>query len=221
MARQEIVTYAVTDDIDGTPLPEGHESTRFVFNGAMFDIDLSAENVEKLNEVQERIKTATEKIEAQIAALRAAHNEECAKLINPYMQAGTRVEIFQPKTKGRKASKAVPARRTGNAAAEKEQRQQIRWWAERHIEGLSDRGRIPAAITEAFENNRDTAALKAFCDAQQDLKWKAADRPVSAPPAVFAAPTPAATPEAIAEPPAATEAPAAKPAKRAKAAASA
>lgn len=211
MARNEIVTYTITDDIDGTPLPEEHESTRFEFNGAMFNIDLSEANAAKLAELLAEIQAKSAALEAQITALRAEHNAACAEMILPFMQNGRRVEILQPKSKTAKGRKAAPVKRTGSASDDKAVRGLMRYWAEQHIAGLSDRGRIPAAIMDAYHNGKDLAALKAYADAN-GLIWKMAAKPVSAPPAVFAEPTPAAKPEAIAEPPAATEAPAAKPA---------
>lgn len=203
MARIEIVSFTVTDDIDGTPLPEGHASTRFGFNGATFEIDLSEANAEDLAAKMAEIQARTKDLEEQITALRMEHNRKCAEMIRPFMANGRRVEIVTstpPKGKAAKGRKAVAV---VNQAAEAEKRRAMRSWAMSYIPSLSDRGRLHNDIVTAYNNGRDVEALRAYArDTQNTFREGGFSapvqaRPVSAPPAVTVTPEP--TPEAPAE----------------------
>jgi hypothetical protein len=70
------------------------------------------------------------------------------KALDPYLAAGTRVS--RAGASGRIASRgaAVPVR------ANRDQNQAIRQWAGKNGYQVSERGRIPAAIIEAFHTKR-------------------------------------------------------------------
>jgi hypothetical protein len=72
------------------------------------------------------------------------------KALDPYLSAATRV--------GRSASEARPTRR-GNAPAStgratRDQNQAIREWASKNGYEVSERGRIPSSIVEAYHSKR-------------------------------------------------------------------
>ena len=50
MAKKEIRTQIITDDIDGSELAEGKPSIRFSLDGIAYEIDLSEKNESKLRD---------------------------------------------------------------------------------------------------------------------------------------------------------------------------
>jgi hypothetical protein len=71
------------------------------------------------------------------------------KALDPYLAAASRL--------GRGSAGRVPARRTAAAApsrANRDQNQAIREWATRNGYQVSERGRIPASIVDAFHRKR-------------------------------------------------------------------
>ncbi|MFK3984759.1 Lsr2 family protein [Micromonospora sp. NPDC050397] len=71
------------------------------------------------------------------------------KVLDPYINAGTRVG------RGGVESRR-PARRSGNAAptrSDRDQNKAIREWASKNGYDVSERGRIPASVVEAYNNH--------------------------------------------------------------------
>ncbi|MFD1046511.1 Lsr2 family protein [Kibdelosporangium lantanae] len=52
-------------------------------------------------------------------------------------------------------SEAIVGRATRTASVDRDQNQAIREWARKKGYKVSDRGRIPKEVTEAYHNNRD------------------------------------------------------------------
>ncbi|MEU4243095.1 Lsr2 family protein [Actinoplanes sp. NPDC026619] len=70
------------------------------------------------------------------------------KALDPYLAAATR--IGRARASGRIAPRAAAA----PSRASREQNQAIREWAIKHGYEMSERGRIPASIVEAFHTKR-------------------------------------------------------------------
>ncbi|MEU7905271.1 Lsr2 family protein [Actinoplanes sp. NPDC049118] len=70
------------------------------------------------------------------------------KALDPYIAAGTRVTRTNSHPRGAGRTTAAPAR------VDRQQNQAIREWAAKNGYEISDRGRIPAAVMEAFHNQR-------------------------------------------------------------------
>lgn len=141
MAKKTIVEYI--DDLDGTTTAV--ESIKFAIDGVQYEIDLSGKNAGKLRDA-----------------------------LAPFIEAGTKVG----RVGGVVAAKAV---RTGEVAAEYERRRMLNGAVRSWFNGLdqatrrviypkldgaevSDRGRVPAPVTEAY-NDRNVAPVKAAPEA--------------------------------------------------------
>lgn len=111
MAQQ--VTYSLVDDLDGT---EAEQTVEFGLDGALYEIDLSDANADKLRDI-------------------------LGEYVESARRAGGR------KRPGGRGSKS------GRIAADREQNQAIRDWARSNGYQVSDRGRIPADVLEAFHNS--------------------------------------------------------------------
>ncbi len=124
MAKQVITV--LTDDLDGG---QADRSVEFGLDGVAYTIDLSDENVGKLRSA-----------------------------LDPYITAATRVgrggsDGRRGGTDGRRGGN----RRAGGAAAPRSDRDQnkaIREWAAKNGYEVSERGRIPSSVVEAFHNSR-------------------------------------------------------------------
>lgn len=112
MAQKVMVT--LVDDLDGT---EAGETVEFGLDGAVYEIDLSDDNAERLR-----------------GAL-SDYVEHARR------QAGGRKRLVARGGAGR-------APRT--ASADREQNQAIREWARKQGMNVSDRGRIPKEVTDAY-----------------------------------------------------------------------
>ncbi|GAB1644534.1 histone-like nucleoid-structuring protein Lsr2 [Krasilnikovia sp. MM14-A1259] len=71
------------------------------------------------------------------------------KALEPYIAAGTRVGRGQVDSRGRGRRAAVSVSRSS-----REQNQAIREWAAKNGHDVSDRGRIPTSVVEAFNSRR-------------------------------------------------------------------
>lgn len=78
--------------------------------------------------------------------------EQLRSLVGPYMQAGRKPEVAAPKPGISKNAKAK---------ADKAQLDAIRAWAKKQGRQVSDRGRIPQDIVDAFHNKGSQPAKKA------------------------------------------------------------
>lgn len=118
MAKQQKVTVVVTDDLTGDQLDEASVQTvQFALDGTSYEIDLSAENAQKLR-------------------------DDVATWIG-----------HARKTTSRRGPRAAGAAPRGRAAADREQSGAIREWARNNGHTVSDRGRIPAALVEAYHQS--------------------------------------------------------------------
>lgn len=109
MAQKVMVT--LVDDLDGS---EAGETVEFGLDGAVYEIDLSGDNAERLRDaLSEYVEHARR-------------------------QAGGRKRV----------ARAGRAPRT--ASADREQNQAIREWARKQGMNVSDRGRIPKEVTDAY-----------------------------------------------------------------------
>ncbi|MBE7249229.1 MAG: Lsr2 family protein [Actinomycetospora chiangmaiensis] len=114
-------TVSLVDDLDQS---EADETVEFGVDGATYEIDLSETNASKLRGA---------------LADYVAH----ARRLSGRRRAG--------RSAARSASASPGASRpTGRATVDREQNQAIREWARRQGMTVSERGRIPAEITEAY-----------------------------------------------------------------------
>ncbi len=70
------------------------------------------------------------------------------KALDPFISAGNRVGRGNTDGRGRRGAGRAPVR------ADREQNKAIREWAVKNGHEVSERGRIPASVTEAFHNRR-------------------------------------------------------------------
>ncbi len=111
------------DDFDGTPISGPAVTTHFSLNGAMYEIDLSAENAQKLKDA-----------------------------LAPFIKFGRKVAAG-PEVMARdiaKAKTAAKRRGVGRHSNGSNDLTAIREWARASGHTLGDRGRIAAAILEAY-----------------------------------------------------------------------
>lgn len=104
---------------------DGSEATQtvpFALDGMSYEIDLSDENAHALRAAFDRFVAAGRRI------------------------GGRRVKVAV----GQSTGGGAPSR-TAGSAADREYNQQVRAWAAENGYTISDRGRIPGEITEAFE----------------------------------------------------------------------
>ena len=102
---------------------EADETVEFGVDGATYEIDLSEANAAKLRDG---------------LADYVAH----ARRLSGRRRAG--------RAPTRPTSSEGPSRPSGRASVDREQNQAIREWARRQGLTVSDRGRIPAEVTEAY-----------------------------------------------------------------------
>ena len=121
---KQVIT-VLTDDLDGG---QADRSVEFGLDGVAYTIDLSEDNVGKLRSA-----------------------------LDPYITAATRVgrgggDGRRGGTDGRRGGR----RATGSAAprSDRDQNKAIREWAVKNGHEVSERGRIPSSVVEAFHNSR-------------------------------------------------------------------
>ncbi|TQL02369.1 Lsr2 family protein [Cellulomonas sp. SLBN-39] len=66
------------------------------------------------------------------------HRDELLRALQPYIAAGRRAER--------------PGRRAAAATVDRDQSRAVRAWARENGHKITDRGRIPASVLEAYEN---------------------------------------------------------------------
>ncbi|MEQ3550031.1 Lsr2 family protein [Pseudonocardia nematodicida] len=112
MAQQTTIT--LVDDLDGS---EADEQVEFGVDGRTYEIDLSAENAERLRES-----------------------------LAPFVAAARR-------TGGRRAAASAPSSSSnGSSASERAANRAVREWAIAQGMKISERGRIPSSVLEAYQN---------------------------------------------------------------------
>jgi hypothetical protein len=114
------VVVSLVDDLDET---EADETVEFGIDGATYEIDLSDSNAAKLRDV---------------LADYVAHSRRLAGRRRPASRASA-------------PASAAPARKSGGrASVDREQNQAIREWARKQGMTVSERGRIPSEVSEAY-----------------------------------------------------------------------
>nr|WP_296068545.1 Lsr2 family protein [uncultured Actinoplanes sp.] len=80
--------------------------------------------------------------------LSEANAGKLRKALDPYIAAGTRL--------GRSATGRIPARRTvaGRTATSRDENRMIREWAQANGHQISERGRIPQSVADAYRAAR-------------------------------------------------------------------
>ncbi|GAA3025991.1 histone-like nucleoid-structuring protein Lsr2 [Actinokineospora globicatena] len=106
------VTVSLVDDLDGS---QGDETVEFGLDGAAYQIDLSADNAEKLRDI-------------------------LADFVDRARRSGGRKRVPGKVVTGRPRT----------ATADREQNQAIREWARKQGMKVSDRGRIPTEVLDAY-----------------------------------------------------------------------
>ena len=122
MAQRQVTVFI--DDVSGDEL-EGGETVNFALDGVEYQIDLSEE-----------------------------HADELRKAFAPYVLKGRRTGGRYARGGG--ASSGRPRRSADSASSgasggSKRDPQAIREWAQANGHKVSDRGRIPASVVEAYE----------------------------------------------------------------------
>lgn len=107
------VTVSLVDDLDGS---QAEETVEFGLDGAMYQIDLSGDNAERLR-------------------------ESLAEYVDHARRAGGR---------RRGAGRAPAPRAPRGASVDRAQNQAIREWARKQGMNVSNRGRIPADVLDAY-----------------------------------------------------------------------
>ena len=125
MAQKTVVT--LIDDLD--PESEADETVEFGLDGVSFEIDLTDDNASGLRESL------------------ADYVAHARRQGGPGRAGGRR---------GTSAGGVLASRRNGSAPTpvDREQNQAIREWARTQGYTVSERGRIPSEVTEAFHNRR-------------------------------------------------------------------
>ena len=113
-------TVTLVDDLDGTT---ADETVDFGIDGATYEIDLTSDHADALREA---LADYVAKARRQGRAPRTRHS-----------RSSTRTAV-------RASNGATPA------SADREQSKAVRAWARQHGYTVSDRGRIPSNITEAY-----------------------------------------------------------------------
>lgn len=115
------VTVQLVDDVDGS---EADSTVEFGLDGVNYTIDLSTENASNLRDA-----------------------------LAPYLEGARRTGGRKRSGKAAKAGKAKQkgAAQAAPKASDRERNQAIREWARQQGMQVSDRGRIPAEIVEAYD----------------------------------------------------------------------
>lgn len=122
MAQKVVVS--LVDDLDAS---EADETVEFGLDGATYEIDLSKANA---------------------AALR----DKLAEFVAHARRSGGRRKASTPSSSSPSAAPSSSSRRGGGgrAAVDREQNQAIREWARKQGMTVSERGRIPNEVSEAY-----------------------------------------------------------------------
>ena len=122
MAQRQVTVFI--DDVTGDEL-EGGETVNFALDGVEYQIDLSEE-----------------------------HADELRKAFAPYVLNGRRTGGRYARGGGAPAGRprrSTDAGSSGTNGQSKRDTQAIREWAQANGHKVSDRGRIPASVVEAYE----------------------------------------------------------------------
>jgi hypothetical protein len=192
MAKQSVVTYMLTDDLDGSELgqvAEGANPFGRVLNwdGEVYDLDLSDENATKMEEALSQARNNVAAARETAARIIAEAEAIADELMKPFTIESARrkpVPVAAKQGKKSKASAGKPTLTPYQREMEGYRRGHIRHWAGEHIADFPQQGRIPGDVVAAFDAGKDVAALHKW--AQENGRTIKA-RPVSVPPAVVPA----------------------------------
>lgn len=124
MAQKVVVE--LVDDLDGTT-SDNISTVTFGLDGAGYEIDLTADNAERLHDA----------LADFVAAARRT--------------GGRRATSRRKRTKEATATTATTVTALPSSTSNREQTRAIRYWAQKNGYELGDRGRIPTNIVEAFD----------------------------------------------------------------------
>ena len=122
MAQRRVTVFI--DDVTGDEL-DGGETVNFALDGVEYQIDLSEE-----------------------------HADELRKALAPYVLKGRRTGGRYTRgaaPSARKARRSTDSASSGTSGRSRHDIQAIREWAQANGHKVSDRGRIPASVVEAYE----------------------------------------------------------------------
>ena len=165
MARK--VQVILSDDLDEN-LP-ADETVSFSLDGTSYEIDLAEKNAKELRDVFSRYVSAARKVQVILSDdldenlsadetvsfsldgtsyeidLAEKNAKEMRDALSRYVSAARKVG------RGNRASGGGRSRATGGRM-DREQAGAIRDWARKNGHAVSDRGRIPASVVEAYES---------------------------------------------------------------------
>lgn len=140
----KIVTIEYIDDLDGAPVDaEIVDTVEFSYRGQDYSLVLTAENGAQFDKDMARYIAAANKAQAREA--RAAR-----KKARPGPRQSAK-PAKKPKSEPRAKAKAAPRKSAAAPVSERDRARTIREWAEANGHQVSKRGRISAAITEAYD----------------------------------------------------------------------
>jgi Lsr2 len=123
MAQRQVTVF--TDDISGEELEDG-ETITFALDGVEYEIDLSGEHAEQLRDA-----------------------------LDPYVQNGRRIGGRSARSSRSSGSGSRRSSDSGSSSRESSggghDTRAIREWAQAHGHKVSERGRIPASVVEAYQ----------------------------------------------------------------------
>jgi Lsr2 len=123
MAQRQVTVF--TDDISGEELEDG-ETITFALDGVEYEIDLSGEHAEQLRDA-----------------------------LDPYVRNGRRIGGRSARSSRSSGSGSRRSSDSGSSSRESSggghDTRAIREWAQAHGHKVSERGRIPASVVEAYQ----------------------------------------------------------------------
>lgn len=139
----KIVTVEYIDDLDGVSVnAENVDTVDFSYRGRDYSLVLTDKNGTQFDKDMARYITAANKAQARDA--RAARKKRRPE---PRQSAKPAAPRTVPQTK----SKATPHKSAATPVSDRERARTIRKWAEANGHRVSKRGRISAAIAEAYD----------------------------------------------------------------------
>ena len=125
MAQQKIIT--IVDDRDNSITEDVKEGVRFWLDRDEYEIDLGPDNFEELEGIRE------------------SYQQD----LQPFIEAGRKVKHDHGRGPKKPAQRKA-AGGTGPAKTDPVQNQAMREWARKRGMKVSDRGRIPTEVVEAY-----------------------------------------------------------------------
>jgi hypothetical protein len=152
--RKERTVVDIVDDIDGqTPA----EPRRFAVNGTTYEVDLNNTNYSELQEALKGLAAAQQHLERFVKVSRVSEPEEspiaaAQKATGPDRGGPRNKRIAGPAKKT--AARTAPAKKRA-AKAGTESSAAIRAWGQAHGHKVGKTGKIPKAVIDAYDAERD------------------------------------------------------------------